>query len=195
VTQNPFKLAYNVFRYAIKTKHPRQRSAFTYWEDDLPSRIDFGKVKYGGPFTTEQVEDVKTLIKSIGVILVVSFPVSVELNFLEHEFYTTYLTRLFGKHHTENIFHRCFNKDFLFNILTIIGLLLIPLNEFLIYPFFYRCIAIKIHWKILLGTLLELAGLTVVVILITYARSKYIETITLILITTLFIVYFMRSTH
>jgi hypothetical protein len=53
------------------------------------------------------------------------------------------------------------------------------LNEFLIYPLFYRCIAIKIHWKILLGTLLELAGLTVVVILITYARSKYIETTTL----------------
>jgi peptide/histidine transporter 3/4 len=29
VTQNPFKLVYNVVRYAIKTKHPRQRSAFT----------------------------------------------------------------------------------------------------------------------------------------------------------------------
>jgi peptide/histidine transporter 3/4 len=53
----------------------------SYWEDDPPSRMDFGKVKYGGPFTTEQVEDVKTLIKSIGVILVVSFPASVELNF------------------------------------------------------------------------------------------------------------------
>ena len=32
VTQNPFKLVYKVIRYAIKTKHPRQRSAFTYWE-------------------------------------------------------------------------------------------------------------------------------------------------------------------
>ena len=59
VTQNPFKLIYKVVRYAIKTKHPRQRSAFTYWEDDPPSRMDFGKIKYGGPFTTEQVEDVK----------------------------------------------------------------------------------------------------------------------------------------
>ena len=56
VTQNPFKLVYKVVRYAIKTKHPRQRSAFTYWENDPPSRMDFGKIKYGGPFTTEQVK-------------------------------------------------------------------------------------------------------------------------------------------
>ncbi len=36
---------------------------FTYWEDSFPSRIDLGKMKYGGPFTTEQVEDVKTLFQ------------------------------------------------------------------------------------------------------------------------------------
>ena len=60
VTQNPFTLIFKVVRYAIRNKRPRQRSAFTYYEDNLPSRIDFGKHKYGGPFTTEQVEDVKT---------------------------------------------------------------------------------------------------------------------------------------
>ena len=43
VTQNPFTLVYKVIRYAVKTKHPRCRSAFTYCEDDIPSRIDFGK--------------------------------------------------------------------------------------------------------------------------------------------------------
>ncbi len=42
---NPFKLIYKVIRYAIKHKHPRCRSAFTYCEDELPSRIDFGKSK------------------------------------------------------------------------------------------------------------------------------------------------------
>ena len=176
VTQNPFKLVYKVVRYAIKTKHPRQRSAFTYWEDNPPSRMDLGKVKYGGPFTTEQVEDVKILIKTIGVILVASFLVSLELKFLEYEVYTTYLTKLFGKYPTKNVFYRCFTKDFLTNVHTIIGLLLIPLNEFLIYPLFYRCISIKIRWKILLSTLILLAGLVVLTILITYARSKYIET-------------------
>ena len=57
VTQNPYKLIYRVLKYAIKHKYARQRSAFTYCEDDIPSRLDYGKSKYGGPFTTEQVED------------------------------------------------------------------------------------------------------------------------------------------
>ena len=70
VTQNPFKLVYSVIRYAIKHKHPECRSAFTYCEDEPPSRIDFGKSKYGGPFTTEQVEDVKTFLRLIHIIFV-----------------------------------------------------------------------------------------------------------------------------
>ena len=70
VTQNPFKLVYKVIQYAIKNKYPRHRSAFTYCEDDLPSRIDFGKSKYGGPFTTEQVEDVKAFLCLLTVVFV-----------------------------------------------------------------------------------------------------------------------------
>ena len=53
VNQNPFKLVYEVIKYGIKNKHPRCRSAFTYCEDELPSHLDLGKHKYGGPFTTE----------------------------------------------------------------------------------------------------------------------------------------------
>jgi hypothetical protein len=61
-------LIYKVIKFAIVTKHPRCRSAFTYCEDELPSRIDFGKSKYGGPFTTEQVEDVKTFLRLLPLI-------------------------------------------------------------------------------------------------------------------------------
>ena len=60
---------------------PVNRSALTYWEEDIPSRIDLGKSKYGGPFTTEQVENVKTFFK----LLVVSVPfviIMVSLNLL-----------------------------------------------------------------------------------------------------------------
>ena len=64
-TQNLCKLVYKVISYAIKHKHPRQRSAFTYCEDEIPSRIDFDKSKYREPFTTKQVEDVKTSIRII----------------------------------------------------------------------------------------------------------------------------------
>ena len=76
-TQSPFKLIYKVIKFAIITKHPRCRSAFTYCEDELPSRIDFGKSKYGGPFTTEQVEDVKTFLRVLPLISIIGIIASV----------------------------------------------------------------------------------------------------------------------
>ena len=45
------------------TQYPENRSAFTYWENDIPPRIDLGKNKYGGPFTTEEVEDTKSFFR------------------------------------------------------------------------------------------------------------------------------------
>ncbi len=63
------KSIYYVLKFAAKHKAPLNRSAFTYWEEDIPSRIDLGKTKYGGPFTTEQVEDVKTIIGIFTVFL------------------------------------------------------------------------------------------------------------------------------
>ncbi len=61
------KTIYRVLKYAAKHKAPTNRSSFTYWEEDIPSRIDLGKTKYGGPFTVEQVEDVKTLLRILAL--------------------------------------------------------------------------------------------------------------------------------
>ena len=61
---------FKVLRYAKEHKYPVQRSALTFWEEELPSRLDLGKSKYGGPFTIEQVENVKTVLR----MLVVSIP-------------------------------------------------------------------------------------------------------------------------
>ena len=60
---NPIKLIFKVLNYARKNKYPRLRSAMTYWEESAPSRLDLGKEKYGGPFTEEEVEDVKTVLR------------------------------------------------------------------------------------------------------------------------------------
>ena len=67
---NSLKTIYQVLKFAAKHKAPLNRSALTYWEEDIPSRMDLGKSRYGGPFTTEQVEDVKTMFR----ILLVGFP-------------------------------------------------------------------------------------------------------------------------
>ena len=62
-SQNPMKTIVSVLKYAATHKYPTRRSAFTYWEEEIPSRVDLGKSKYGGPFTNEQVEDVKTFFR------------------------------------------------------------------------------------------------------------------------------------
>ena len=66
---NPFKNIYKVLKYSWKHKVPEHRSAFTYWEEDIPPRIDLGKNKYGGPFTNEEVEDTKTFLRILPLLL------------------------------------------------------------------------------------------------------------------------------
>ena len=66
---HPLKLIFQVLRYAWKHKVPEHRSAFTYWEEDIPPRIDLGKSKYGGPLTTEEVEDTKTFLRILVLFL------------------------------------------------------------------------------------------------------------------------------
>ena len=67
---NPYKMVFSVLNFARKHKYPLQRSAFTYCDDELPSRLDFAKERYGGPFTTEQVEDVKAFLRVLTILLV-----------------------------------------------------------------------------------------------------------------------------
>ena len=66
---NPYKIVYNVLKYALYHKSPENRSAFTYWENKIPSRVDLGESKYGGPFSEEDVENVKTFWRIVAVLL------------------------------------------------------------------------------------------------------------------------------
>ena len=66
---NPCKIIIKVLAFAWKHKYPLHRSAFTYSDDERPNRLDFAKMKFGGPFTTEQVEDTKSFFKILSVLL------------------------------------------------------------------------------------------------------------------------------
>ena len=75
-----FKTIYHVLKFAAKHKAPLNRSALTYWEEDIPSRMDLGKLRYGGPFTTEQVEDVKSILRLFAMSLplwLISFAIGI----------------------------------------------------------------------------------------------------------------------
>lgn len=69
---NPYHAVYNVLKFAWHHNYPVRRSSMTYWETKLPSRIDFGKSKFGGPFSHETVEDVKTFLRILVMILAIA---------------------------------------------------------------------------------------------------------------------------
>ena len=62
-----------MIKFAKKREHPLRHSAFGLLSivsnDYLPSRIDFAKQRFGGSFTTEQVENVKTFLRIVIVLL------------------------------------------------------------------------------------------------------------------------------
>ena len=69
---SPLKTAFRVLNYARKTKYPERRSALTYIDEEEPSRLDYGKHKFGGPFTEEEVEDVKTILRMLAFFVIIS---------------------------------------------------------------------------------------------------------------------------
>ena len=166
VTQNPFKLVFKVLKYAIKFKQPRLRSAFTYCEDELPSRIDFGKNKYGGPFTTEQVEDVKTFLRMLTVCFAGSTSVGVIIPvfMLKHQVHES--IQLNTRHGGFTVFE-------LFECSWVV---LIPLHEFVLYPMFYKYLAaINSQTKFVLGVLLQIATIIVLMLIEIVVRHNYLE--------------------
>ena len=66
---NPIKTVAQVLKYSFQHKYPQNRSAFTYWEQDMPTCLDLGKNRYGGPFTTEEVEDTKTFLRILLILI------------------------------------------------------------------------------------------------------------------------------
>ena len=70
--RNPYRTVYDVLKFTWHHKHPLKRSSMTYWENNLPHRIDFAKSKFGGPFSHEAVEDVKTFLRILVMILVIA---------------------------------------------------------------------------------------------------------------------------
>ena len=170
-----FKLIYKVIKFAILTKHPRCRSAFTYCEDELPSRIDFGKSKYGGPFTTEQVEDVKTLLRLLPLISIfgVIASVVVAATYLQNSLEKRYIV----KHFTGSM-AECYTETSLTNSVHLGMLLLIIFHEFIIYPLFQHCVCcgrMKSLCNILIGISIQIVRVATLIAFDVISRHKYLE--------------------
>ena len=66
-TDNPLPLIWKVVRYTIKNKHQWQR-LLPSQEHTILSKFNIAKTMYAGPFSDEQVEDVKTFFRVMLII-------------------------------------------------------------------------------------------------------------------------------
>ena len=128
--QNPYKAVYGVFKFAKNHKYPLRRSAFTHCDNYIPSRLDFAKERFGGPFTTEQVENVKTFLRillilfAVGPVFVLEVPASY--------FIAPLFSMHFHQFHMEREY--CNGKFMLDVMMEILGWVLAPI--LLLFPLY-----------------------------------------------------------
>ncbi len=164
---NPLKTLYSVIKFAVKHKHPIRRSAFTYCEDERPSRIDLSKSKYGGPFTTEEVEDAKTCLQMTLVIACVSFVlfpgVSLVVS-LPHVLHAEFLLN------TLSTCHRHLSQSTYLPMVLVV--LSPPVHELIIYPLIKKWIPGTLKGIGITQILTLFGGLTLLTTSIWYAKHN-----------------------
>ncbi len=160
---NPLKLIFQVLKYAASNKYPHLRSAFAIW-DEKCSRLDLGKAKYGGPFTTEQVEDVKTFFRILPVLIVAAL-FSCTMSILGYSLNTEmfhYQDNNFMSDCSSSVKHylmNCYERLTILYLPNLVIIVLVPVQEWLIYPFLikHKVDKIRILYKLIIGTFLLLA--------------------------------------
>lgn len=170
-TQNPFKQVYSVIYYVFKHRHLNSGSTFTYYEDDkIPSRLDLAKSKYGGPFTAEQVEDVKTFLR---LLTIAAFGCTVASGLLLIDNVRDQIYKLL----TPATFYdlpksECYLYATYTKIIFYSAGVVIPLNELIFRPLLRKYFSwVTSYWKFTLSVLLQIArvlSLTVILIIIRY---------------------------
>ena len=176
-SRNPYKLVYKVIKLAAQHKTPIRRSAFTYCEDELPSRMDLGKEKYGGPFTTEQVEDVKAFLGILQVLLTLGPVFTTDIaasnmlyRFSNHLYNSWYSQPSLIK---TNQFHYILTTYFELGGLTeILIVVLLPLYLCLLRPFIHRYIPGMLK-RIGLGMIIRLLSLLSPFIIDTIGHTQH----------------------
>ena len=164
---NPVKLIWKVIKYTWTHKQPVRRSAFTYGEPP-PSRLDLGKERYGGPFTTVQVEDVKSFLYILSIILGI-------FGYGFHDTKTKISEQYLIIMQTArpNSFMESLLLTYPLTVQSLVIVFFVPLYQFVIIPFFSHCIPgmLKRIWIGLVALLVE----SIMTALISYFMTRDIR--------------------
>ena len=172
---NPYKLVYQVSKFAQHHKVPIHRSAFTYCEDNIPKGLDLGKSKYGGPFTTEEVEDVKVFFGILKVLFVLALTHFLNVAVDPLLFYYASHVSDYYNETTEKITIQndeakklLLQDGLLSSIMCIIG---IPVYLWLVQPFILSCLPGMLK-RIGLGILVRIISLICTLVMDTASHLK-----------------------
>ena len=179
VADNPIILIFKVLRYAARNKYPHQGSALADWDNRRNSRINLAKDILGGPFTTEQVEDVKSFFRIMSIIITCSIFSGVYMAAFPqfHEvLYHLYDGHFIHGSSLDQCKHAfvmdCVERiavQFLGPLLLVVGL---PLFQFVFYPMFKQYLHMRILWKASVGLFLLLLSVAACAVIEFVAHVK-----------------------
>ena len=168
---NPYKTVFKVISFAWKHKNPLQRTAFTYGDDYIPTRLDFAKERFGGPFTTEQVENVKVLRRIIAVLFAIGPVFVLEMPGSEFVFPAFGLHTLHQNLTENKILCNAEFKEF-WQLAVASGVFMIVMSAILLFPFYMWMIFChlrnrmpKVFTRMGVGIVLSLIGVASMVII------------------------------
>ena len=154
IRYNPYKTVLDVLKYVRTHKYPTRHSAMHWTNGEQPSRFDFAKNCYGGPFTSSQVEDVKTLgrvvivLLAVGPVFVLCVPTSYIVIFL-FSFHTAGHSKTYCS--PEWIFVKSGTLSYL------LGLISLPIITWIVYCVLKNRVP-KILTRMTIGMILFTAG-------------------------------------
>ena len=178
-TQSPYKVVYLVVKYAFTHRRPhtlessaQQRVSMTSFNcgNKAPvqasSKLDYSKDIFGGPFTNQQVEDVKSCGRIFMVVLSLS---AIFITYIP----TSMVASVFASHIQQDNSEPCSAQSIIVNSFSsLLPVILIPLYELVIHPLIGRYIPASPK-KIGLGMVLLTVSLVFYFIADTVGHSKH----------------------
>ena len=173
-THNPYGMVYHVLKFVARHNRPvRPPSAFTYCDDEIPTRIEFAKQRFGGPFSTETVEDVKTFLRILAMLLLVTPVFNLHIA-------SSYILPLYGIYFGEKppsftdgctpawMFLQSGSSSY------IVTILFLPPYIMFIHPNLTRCMPRILH-RLLLGIVLLIATVAIMLGLLMVAKHAALQ--------------------
>ena len=142
--ENPYKLINRIVNFALSHNHLLRLRSINRNEARPSSRLDLAKEMYGGPFTTNQVEEVKSFLRilcvlfTLGPVLMADIAVRELLpRLIRHMDSTIYPTVIFNSYYPYNPLKNLISSGALTPLIIVVVL---PLYMYVLRPCLYNYI-------------------------------------------------------